>query len=303
MDSILHVIIIYFNYCNYDNRLRLTRDFIQRMMIIQTIEIHVIELTFNGDLHLADGNFHYLALESNSPMWYKENMINVAVQKMLPIDWKYMAWIDADLDFDNDYWSCEAISSLQDNDVIQLFSHCDDLDANREVMHTHTSFVYRLKHDNQYTAKWHPGYAWAMTRKCYEKIGGLFESNIAGGGDRVMALSFIQKLETIRDIMSDSHYNHAMKFQDRCIDIKIDYLRLVIRHYYHGDKKNRLYKSRHESLIEFNYNPKIMLEKDKDGILIPSIHFPIELLHKIKNYFYLRNEDDGCEKKNVMNKY
>ena len=57
-----------------------------------------------------------------------------------------------------------------------LFSHCEDLNKENKTMNTYHSFCYNYFHNKklyspkQYSNRYsHPGFARAMTRKCYEK--------------------------------------------------------------------------------------------------------------------------------------
>ena len=64
----------------------------------------------------------------------------------------------------------------------------------------------------------------------------------------------------------------------------------IIKHYYHGDQKNRQYDDRQLILYKYNYNPNIYVEYNNDGLLVPTDAFPYELLEEIINYFFSRNE-------------
>jgi hypothetical protein len=66
----------------------------------------------------------------------------------------------------------------------------------------------------------------------------------------------------------------------------------VIRHYFHGSKKNRRYTERWEILIKHNFDPFDHITTDEKGLLIPSRNCPQELLDDIMNYFSERNEDE-----------
>jgi hypothetical protein len=52
----------------------------------------------------------------------------------------------------------------------------------------------RLKIENFYH-KLHVGFGWAMTKQFYNKIGNLWEFNISGGADTVIAYSITRRLE------------------------------------------------------------------------------------------------------------
>jgi hypothetical protein len=203
-----------------------------------------------------------------------------------------MAWIDADIEFENSNWVMETIRSLQSYDILQLFSHCDDLGITGKILKTDTSFMYRCI--TQHYLDFHSGYAWAMTRKAFEQMNGLFEYGIIGSGDRCMALAFVGCIELIQEKLSPFMYQELEAFEKRCQHLKVSYLKnSVIRHHYHGKKKNRLYNERYKCLLEYNYHPQYMLQRQDNGIftLNPDT-FPEPLRQSIESYFFQRKEDD-----------
>ena len=66
----------------------------------------------------------------------------------------------------------------------------------------------------------------------------------------------------------------------------------VLKHYYHGSKKNRRYNDRWQILVEHKYSPALHMELRKDGLLVPSRLCPQKLLYDILAYFAQRNEDE-----------
>ena len=51
-------------------------------------------------------------------VWTKENLLNIGLAR-LPEDWKYVAWIDADIAFRQPGWAAETVQALQHYDVVQ----------------------------------------------------------------------------------------------------------------------------------------------------------------------------------------
>ena len=75
-------------------------------------------------------------------------------------------------------------------------------------------------------------------------------------------------------------------------NLRLGYVPGVIRHYFHGTKKNRKYSERWQILVKHQYSPYKHLILDVNGILQPSPECPPELIPDILNYFKERNEDD-----------
>ena len=63
-------------------------------------------------------------------MWHKENLINLAVERLLPSDWKAVAWVDAEVEIESPTFALDTLKILNGHrDIVQLFSHGLDLDA------------------------------------------------------------------------------------------------------------------------------------------------------------------------------
>ncbi len=159
------------------------------------------------------------------------------------------------------------------------------------------SFGYSYNKNKKYTTKgidyWHPGFAWAMTRKAYEKIGGLYDKGVLGSGDSIMALSFINKSKSMNNIEYSLDYNNSMlKYQEKASRLRLGYTPGVIRHHYHGTKANRRYTERWKILMKHQFSPTEHLTYDNNGILIPTNSFSEEFKQDIFNYFKERKEDE-----------
>jgi hypothetical protein len=306
IDDKLHVIIVISNPCLYARRYILAKEFINRIEKEETnVTIYVVELIYKNQKFIVTDkkNKKHLQLECEIPLWHKENMINIGVKKLLPLNWKAMAWIDADIEFENTSWALDTLKILNGcKDIVQIFSHCVDMNEYEETMTVFNSWGYK------YTKKlplsknslnyWHPGYAWACTRKAYEKMGGLYDKGILGSGDNIMAYSFLQR--NINNALdpenSEDYKNSVYEFQEKVKNMRIGYVPGVIRHYYHGSKKNRKYGERWKILVNHKYSPNIHIKYDNNGIIIPTKNFPKELIKEIYQYFEERNEDEMYKK-------
>ena len=140
---------------------------------------------------------------------------------------------------------------------------------------------------------WHPGYAWAMTRKAYEQIGGLYEYAILGSGDNIMMLSLLGlSLHGVNEQSTDGYKDSIVEFEKKARKLRFGYVPGVIRHYYHGTKKNRKYHERWEILVKHEYDPTIHVKKNKIGLIVPTEQFSVALKKEIMDYFRERNEDE-----------
>jgi hypothetical protein len=139
----------------------------------------------------------------------------------------------------------------------------------------------------------HPGYAWAITRTAYEKIGGLYEFAILGSGDMIMMLSLINRgLSAINENSSEDYKKSILIFENKAKHLRFGYTPGIIRHYFHGSKKNRKYAERWKILLKNYYSPYIHIFKDNLGIIIPTNQFSNNFKNEIFQYFKERNEDE-----------
>jgi hypothetical protein len=297
----LNVIIVISNPCLYAKRYILLKEFVKRIEEEEEhVNLFIVEMIYENQKFIVTDkkNKNHLQVKTDVPIWHKENMINLAVKYLLPSNYKAFAWVDADVEFENNSWALDTLKILNGcKDVVQLFSHCVDMSNENTNLNIFNSFGYSFNKEKKFTTKgqdyWHPGYAWAITKKAYDKIGGIYDKGILGSGDSIMALAFINKAESMNNINYSDDYNNSMlEYQLKASKLRLGYVPGVIRHYYHGSKKNRQYTERWKLLMKHNYSPIEHLTYDKQGILIPTETFPFDFKEDIMNYFRERKEDD-----------
>jgi hypothetical protein len=297
----LNVIIVISNPCLYLRRYILANEFIKRIEEEETnVNLFVVEMIYPNQSFIItnDNNKNHLQLKTETPIWHKENMINLAVKYLLPKNWKSFAWVDADIEFENITWANDTLKILNGSkDIVQLFSHCVDLDKDNTNLNLFNSFGYSFSKNKEYTTNktdfWHPGFAWAITKAAYLKMGGLFDKGILGSGDSIMSLALINKATSMNNCKYHPDYNKSINdYQKKCLGIRLGYIPGVIRHYYHGTKENRQYMNRWQIMMNRQYSPKKHLTYDLTGILITTELFSNEFKGDIMKYFQERKEDD-----------
>lgn len=300
LDTTLHVIAVISNPCQYARRYILAREFVKRMEREENIRLYFVELAYGKqDFHITDKkNPRHLQLRTDTPLWHKENMINIGIKRLLPPTWKAVAWIDADIEFENACWGSDALKILNGSkDIVQLFSHAVDMNKDGDALSIFPSFGFQYTKQRVYSTginMWHPGYAWACTRRAYEKMGGLYELSILGAGDHNMSFSLIGNYaKSLNEATTDEYKESLELFQKRAQHLRLGYVPGVIRHHFHGSKKNRKYSERWQILVRNAYNPTLHVTRNKDGILIPSKECPPGIITDIYTYFAERNEDEG----------
>jgi len=298
-DDTLHVITVISNLCEFKRRWQLMKEFIEKMKNVENIQLYVVELAYgNQNFHLTDkNNKNHLQLRTQYPLWHKENMINIGVKKLLPKNWKAVAWIDGDIEFDNPNWVIDTLKVLTKCDLVQLFTTCLDLDEKEIPFSIWQSYGYKYAHGNSSYHKdkginyWHCGYAWACRRDFFDKMGGLYENSILGSGDYIMTQGYL-------GLNSSAHgdlvgFDEDVKRYNKNLDnIKIGYIPTNIKHFFHGSKENRKYIERNDIYIRHKFDPNIHITKDKNGVIIPTKKMTKQFLKDVEDYFRVRNEDE-----------
>lgn len=300
--DVLHVISVISNVHEFKRRWQLMREFMDRMKDYDHIQFYVVELVYGDQQFVITDptNPHHLQLRTPHALWHKENMINVGVKKLLPPDWKALAWIDSDIEFDSPNWALDTLKLLTDFDLVQLFTSAYDLNENHMSMNVWQSYGYKFCNGETFKHTkglnyWHSGYAWACSRAFYDSVGGLYEKGIVGSGDYVMTQGFVGNT-ACGDRSLIGFKNDIEKYNaNLCVDVKIGYIPCNIRHYFHGSKINRKYIERNQILIRHKYDPAKHLSYDENGILIPSEKMSAQFIREIRDYFGERNEDEYYE--------
>ena len=299
IENKLHMLVVISNPCLYATRYKLFNEFIRRLEDDEHIQVYVVEMIYKHQQFIvtSSSNPRHLQLKTKHPIWHKENMIQLGIRYLLPTNWKAVAWIDADVEFENTTWALDTLKILNGSkDVVQIFSHCVDMAKDESTLNIFNSFGYSFSKNKAYTIKgldyWHPGYAWAMTRKAYDKVG-IYDKGVLGSGDSIMALSLINKVHINLNYQYHADYKQSMlDYQEKAKSLRLGYVPGVIRHHYHGTKANRKYVERWKILIEHQYSPMQHLTYDEVGILVPTKSFSKQFKKDILNYFKERKEDE-----------
>jgi hypothetical protein len=292
----------YFNFCAFDRRRELFIQFVERLSKETNVIIVVSEAVHpqtdpKAQLPHMQGVWKHLRFQVPMHMWVKESLINAAVRQ-LPRQWNYMAWIDADITFLQTQWVKATVCALDKDDVVQLFNTCVNLGPSEEALKVDRSLGYMHResgkplHRTDKYGHWHPGYAWACTRKAYTQMGGLFDMGILGSGDRHMAMSILGHSDW--SVPGNVHPNYLAclaKFQERATGLTIGYLDVTILHHWHGRLQDRKYRERWDIITKLRYDPMEDVKYDMNGVLTFT-EAGERLVPSITEYFIGRNEDN-----------
>lgn len=242
----------------------------------------------------------HVRLRTSNEIWHKENLINLGVQR-LPQNWKYVAWIDADVEFCRQDWVAETVHQLQHYHVIQMFQTCADLGPTGEVLQVQKGFVHSWLEGRQLPSGYyggfgdfHPGYAWAARREAFNDLGGLFDVAILGSADHHMAWALVGMADRYLTPHLSPGYRRRLEVWQRRADIhvkqNIGFMPGSIYHNFHGKKRDRRYNNRWDILLKHNYDPDLDLKRDWQGLYQLSDE-GLRLRSDLRRYFHARNED------------
>lgn len=307
MDERLYVVTAIANPARYKSRYSLYRDFAKRVAdagaILVTVEAafgdRPHEVTYlNGPGEGCTSRLD-VQVRTNHEIWHKENLLNLGIQR-LPADWKYVAWIDADVTFARPDWVSETIHQLQHYPVVQLFSEAIDLSPTHSPFQRHYGFCAQYakagfdpnKYRSGYTF-WHPGFAWAATREAIDEMGGLIDWSPLGAADNHMATALIGRVDvSINAETSDGFQRSLHRWQEKAKALKgaLGYVEGLLLHHWHGRKRDRRYVDRWKILTSTGFDPDHDLKRDSQGLWQLTDRLP-HLRHLIRDYFRSRNED------------
>ena len=308
LQSKLYVIAVVSNPVRYESRYRLFRDFKARMEATPNIQLICVEHAFGRRNHeVTDYKCPWhvqLRGGSEYEIWIKEGMINAGLKRLYEMDpnWEYVAWVDADVSFDNPDWALETMHALQHYAVVQPWSMSYDIGPdNQTVIHQASSFGHDFATGTQrkpwkpYEETYHPGYAWAATRETIDGLGKkLIDWCPLGAGDHHMAHAFIGNIWAAVDPKLGGGYRRrASQFQmlaDRYVKHNLGYVDGGLRHYWHGPKRKRYYIERNDILIRNRFDPDWDIAVDHNGVPFLTDGKP-QFRDEIRMYMRARDED------------
>lgn len=307
-DNTLHVIGVCSNPARWHSRYRLARRWEKHMQSTKNVALYLVECAF-GDRHFEvtrAGNPSHLQLRTHSEIWIKENMINLAVKHLLPRDWKYVAWVDADVEFRNPDWAQETLHQLQHFPIVQPWQSAINTGPTGNISKMFHSVGEMIrqgippmpKGGKRYSGDpyifGHTGYAWACTRAFWENVCGLIDFAILGSADHHMALGCRGYYShSVHSMMKGPFMELCHAWQTRAMQLthgRIGYVNGRLEHYFHGPMERRNYVGRWEILVRNNFDPTVDLRHDEQGLVQLSGAKP-KLEHDIQEYNRQRYED------------
>jgi hypothetical protein len=299
----------YFNPTGYSTKLRNLESFAKRVRE-QGLKLLIAELAFSDAKFAIPPEFadQVLQLRSNSVLWQKERILNLAIEQ-LPESCDKVTWLDGDILFTNDSWVVETSRLLEKHKVVQPYELAAWLPAGGEQrwqmdLPNMTGVAFAMCHASEFKEQLiyrpdlvHPGFGWAARREILSAHG-LYDKFILGGGDFVAMLAMYCGSSALSNPSVAQCLCRRQTAELGCwmdgfyhaVAGDVGYTTGSVLHLWHGNLANRGYIERYGILREFDFDPKLDIARDENGCWAWSSDKP-ELHRRVEQYFASRKED------------
>lgn len=314
LDGELWGLASYFNPVGYANRLAHAKRFSAEVRR-QGLKLLIVEAAFGDqEFALADGVAdQHVGLRTNTVLWQKERLFNVGLDH-LPDTCDKVAWLDADVLFENDAWVSETRRLLNEYVVVQPYDVAWWLPPAISVVpkgFSGHSFV-AVNHGLAYTQAQAPtdrdicghlGFAWAARRSVLQRHK-FYDRLIVGSGDFALCwavygdlLDFQGKM-LVGELYSGPQIEDLASWKDRFYDdVKGSafFVEGRVFHLWHGRGRDRLHVPRLKVVKAENFDPGTDIAIDSNGCWRWNTNKP--RLHRlVREYFWIRKDDIRVEK-------
>jgi hypothetical protein len=271
---------------------KIISNYYAMMKKLEKFPVFTLELVFNDREPEIPGAFH---VYGNSFMFHKERLCRILETK-IPTKFKKIAFMDADLIYENSDWYDKTSKLLETYDVVQMFEDASWMN-NKFTERTLTRKSVLFMKEEIYNCKYHPGFAWGFRREYYNKVG-FFDWAVSGSGDTLSTTKWLKKTLPLNfKSLPRPLHNKYIEFFGKPTP-KITYLEGVeVKHLYHGSRKNRQYSERHEILFVMD-NIQDLIKLNKYGVYEwkdKARWNPVFL-----DYFLSRKDDDDEEDDKIV---
>lgn len=307
------------NPLQWNSRYKNFHDF-RRSLLKEDIQLYVAEVVLGNRPFRLDparvkdptaslDKTKYLELRTNSEIWHKENALNLLTHIVKE---DAIAFIDADIFFTRPNWVNETLRQLEHYQVVQMFSHIQNLDSlYNPTRSPREGYYYQYKRDGKpvggITFKLDsriskdklsdaPGGAIAFRKETLSRLGGLIDWCIMGAADFYIAAGLINGLT--QDLMdeedfTDDYDRMCTTWGDRATKVvngNVGYVSGLAYHYWHGNQYTRKFIRHKKPLQEYLYTPSYDLIPNSQGLYELSDRSSA-LRDAIRSYLRSRDED------------
>jgi hypothetical protein len=296
----LGAVCCHFNPCHYSSRLRNYREF-RKALTRSEIPLLTIELAFADEAFELPAGRDVLQIRGGDILWQKERLLQLGAERLVDQGFRALAFLDADVIFENNDWPAVVSAALERHRVVQCFAEV--LTQYPDRVRVETSGVKRYGETGSLTGE--VGYAWAMQADVFSAVG-LYQHCVVGGGDSMLFLGAVG-LASIDSAWSDTRLaphdflklagptmvSHYRAWANRFLDAAggdVGYADLKITALAHGARRDRRYRARHQILDGFDPTREVACRADSAFEWTPSGERRRE---PVAAYFWARDEDEA----------
>lgn len=293
----LCVLIPYYNPCGYQRRLDNLKACIKSLSRFPNVDIRIGEAS--SSLFVTDAVDRFVA---NDVLWHKERILNLMIEKYAK-DYKYIAWIDADIVFLENNAINKVIEQLESKEVVHMFETLlytpKDFDINVpqsvDCQYINSDLIRRAVAPNERVAivggAWAAKSDWILKNKLYDKA-------IIGGGDTLFYKAILKEQNDIEFLTKEAKDDY-LSWANSIDAPSVAFTQNKAIHLWHGDDDGRMYQIRHHILQRNNFNPSIDLKLNSDGLYVIVNN---KIRDEVEIYFTNRKEDGESHKQRVLKK-
>lgn len=228
-------------------------------------------------------------------MFQKERLLNIALAS-LPDSIDKVAWLDADIIFNNPNWYRDTEAALDQFPVVQLFDEFFELNHGKAFANQSLG-IGKIIETQGSKRSWSEGMvkigiAWAAQRKVLRE--GFFDRHILGSGDRLFLNACMSwwdcpRIQWLPPRLRKEFLDWGLAISQEVCG-KVGYIHGKVQHLPHGSTEGRAYEKRSQILVRAQFNPETDICLDENGVYKFTSANP-ELMQDILLYFSKRNED------------
>lgn len=284
----------HFNWCDYQRPKANLRRF-QRQMVRDGVPLYGVEAHLKHQEPVTKGwpGWRQICVPRHAVMFQKEALLNAA-EKDVPDSYNKIAWVDADVEFENANWMQDTSAKLEEYEVVQPFAEAVWTGPGGEEIRRIPSCGALMQDGDGFVG--HPGFAFAARRELWSEHGGLFPWAVTGRGDSIAAAAFLgAKLSPLQlNSLGDTLASHLeWKLWTESISLwtrgKVSHVAGRIFHNYHGSLQDRKYTERHDFVSGLEI-PRDLYLTDAGHVQWTDEADPV-VMAGVAQYFKDRNED------------
>lgn len=278
----LAVGLVYFN-ASKSKRLLMNYLYVAEKFKVANIPFFTVEM-YEDTPELKDA----IHLQTDFILFQKERLCHL-LETYIPKSYSKLLFLDSDLIFQNPNWYKELSDKLESYQIVQPFSKGVWLDITyKHIVKERIPIIFYNKFGKISMeggiGGYHPGFAWGFQRDWFRKVG-FFQYGILGDGDTLSSTVWLdysdfQYVPFIQPSIEDFRKSISEK-------PSICFLQGEIYHLWHGDSKNRQYKSR-RAIFKSIRDIRDEIYVAENGLFALQ-HTTFQ--KKIRNYFKKRDDD------------